>query len=412
MAKKYRGDKAGFVAVPNYPGLLINRAGQVITQAGRLAGLTAEKQSGLTERKVQDITRTTERRAQPKGTKDKRVIKYRIVLNYYRPGQKKTQVTLHHLLALAFLPPPPSDLYDEVIFINGDHTDYELSNLAWSCSKTICFMSDRTYDPSVEQKQNIVGMITGDGWVHLSRQAPLTTGEINLVPVIGFTQVQTSEVPLILRKIQEIAGGGLYSQALNPDTPNNRQRHTLQIQDKRICSIVLQWMAEYGNLKKAQAQYVLDLMRRNPTMRFTPDEAERQRDTMTYMHSQEYYHTVPIDEATLTPAFLAWFIDAEGCIFMDKRHDLAVILVQRSSPELAGAIARRYEGNNDVDHADKGERTTWNAQDKIERLLTVIEPYSIVKKSQIALALEACRGGCSFARLEEIRLQLQQEKVL
>lgn len=423
---KYTGSLDGFYPVPGYDGFLIHRKGQVINQVGNLVGLTIDKQISISERKHPELTEsvanTSKRGTKRKSPVDnstteqqtkKRKTKYAIKLDYYRDGVK-SQVRLQYLLALTFLPPPPSTAYDEVLFVDGDHTNFAVENLAWSASHIMCDMLDRKFLPTQAFREKLIGMHTGDGWITLSRQKRLqTSGLIPLIPVIGFTQVQDSEVPPILKCIQKVIGGGLYSQEVkDEESTEHRQRHTLQVQDKHICKIVLEWIAEHGNLKKYQAQHVLELMQSRPSMRFTPDEAEEQRAIMTHMHSQDYYHTVDIDDNTITVPFISWFFDAEGCVSMDDDYTVSLILVQRSSPKLANAVARLYGGNNSFDHAGNGERTTWTARDRVINMLTLMQPFSIVKRSQIDLALEALQRTCTRERKREIKTLLRQQKKL
>lgn len=126
----------------------------------------------------------------------------------------------------------------------------------------------------------------------------------------------------------------------------------------------------------------------------------------------------------ITPEWLAGFFDGEGCInarFTSGVPSLRVTLTQKE-PSIILAISLKYSGGliHPLKHKLKDDKSqtityclTYNGNNSVN-ILKAIEPFVIVKKAQIVLALEFSKfitysGGKLTQEERERKFQIMRE---
>lgn len=139
------------------------------------------------------------------------------------------------------------------------------------------------------------------------------------------------------------------------------------------------------------------------------------------IHRESIYETTNLPLPTLTEAekgYIAGMLDGEGCITANrgrkrKRDGLygigtITVFIANSDPKVIKWMHEKIGGkiSMHVPRNPKHSISYWLSfygKERISTILTVLEPYLIIKKAQAQLILECCclnRDGCRYAPIE------------
>jgi hypothetical protein len=197
-------------------------------------------------------------------------------------------------------------------------------------------------------------------------------------------------VPSVLLHLMQFVGGSISSS----NTPNGkswRRCYELTVESQEAVREVAKWVAQYGILKRDQAQAVVDYFEAKDLKDSTEDSTADLSDLKKILrtqHKTENTQKIEVEKYKdrLGPAALAGLFQAEGCVTLDhagRGHSVRVRISQASCLPLLRQIVEHYGGRARVHKSEVVFKSSANRQ-----FLTDIVPYLLdPKKEQVELAV-------------------------
>jgi len=211
----------------------------------------------------------------------------------------------------------------------------------------------------------IAGLYDGDGCISLNAE-----GKIR----VALSQSEERGKPVVVGYIQHRYDANYHT---TPSVAGNaRNAHCVILYGKYAIEI-LREIESFGILKAGQATAAIKFIVKDINYEECYEEVSNAKTTSRYS-------SVPIIISRLTPAYIAGFFDAEGCIMVNKTSSICAQISQRQSPALLLAIIDLYPGGS-LDA--KRDKALWCGANALT-LLSAIAPYSIHKREQVLCALK------------------------
>ena len=219
----------------------------------------------------------------------------------------------------------------------------------------------------------LAGFIDGDGSIYVDQQKR------------GYSlQIKISQCNLdILKIIHKAYGGKLYEAKVMRPGKNGRLEHALRICGKDTIPILndIENTVIMKNEQVQLAKQFIQYIGKPNTGEYKKQICEKLKSEYVQRTNQKY------DRLNL--AYIAGLFDAEGCVFCSWRPPTIfgyyIKITQKSDLHILNLINQFFNENARIDRSNAG--LTFTGKERIEKILTDILPFLIVKKLQAELMI-------------------------